>query len=559
MLSRRPLHSVSHVKGDSTSPLRDLTIPQQLRQTADQFPNEAALVFPGRDIRWTWEELARRVDAFAAGLLAIGLRPGDRVGVWGPNSPEWLLTQFATARLGLILVTINPAYRTPELEYALSIVQCRALVTASTFRSSNYVDMLRAVAPELVDSGKSTRLPHLEFVISMDQAGPAWMSTMDAVLELGSSLNVSDLDAVTRTIHQDDAANIQFTSGTTGSPKGATLTHRNIVNNAHFVVSNLNLACNDRLCIPVPLYHCFGMVMGALGCATVGACMVFPSEWFDAFETLVTLSAERCTAVYGVPSMFAQILDHPRFDSFSLSSLRTGIMAGAPCPPALMERAINKMNLTEVTICYGMTETSPVSFQTAVDDPFDRKVSTIGKVHPHVEVKILDADGKTVALGETGEICCRGYSVMLGYWGDAARTAEAIVDGWMHTGDLGTLDAEGYARIVGRAKDMVIRGGENVYPREVEEFLLTLPQIRDVQVFGVPDDKLGEELCAWIVCKVGCELTEDAVRDHCRNRIAHFKIPKHIRFKTDLPITATGKPQKFKMREEMISELNALR
>ena len=555
MLSRRPVDGISHVKGDTTSPLIDLTIPQQLRRTADSFSSETAVVFRSRDIRWTWEEFARRIDRLAAGFLAMGLKPGDRVGVWGPNSPEWLLTQFATARLGLILVTINPAYRTAELEYALNAVQCRALVTASSFKSSNYVDMLKTIAPELADRGQSARLPHLEFSVCMDSQRPEWMSSVASIIEYGMSITSSDLDIITDAIQQDDAVNIQFTSGTTGSPKGATLTHRNIINNAHLVVSNLNLTHRDRLCIPVPLYHCFGMVMGTLGCTTSGATMVFPCEWFDPLETLATLSAERCTAVYGVPSMFAQMLDQPQLDSYSLSSLRTGIMAGAPCPVELMKRAISKMNLHEVTICYGMTETSPVSFQTAVDDQFDRKVSTIGRVHPHVEVKIVDADGSVVPVGQTGEICCRGYSVMQGYWGDAPRTAEAIVDGWMHTGDLGTLDTEGYARIVGRAKDMVIRGGENVYPREIEEFLVTLPQVREAQVFGVPDEKFGEELCAWIICKAGLDLTADDVRAHCRGRIAHFKIPKYIRFKTELPVTATGKPQKFKMREEMISEL----
>lgn len=557
-MPRHPLDGSSQVSGSREQPLIELTIPQQFAATVEKHSTQEALVFRSRNVRWTWAELGARVDALAAGFASLSLRPGDRVGVLGPNSPEWLLTQFATARLGLILVTINPAYRAAELEYALSAVQCRALVTATRFRTSNYIEMLLSLAPELAQNKRGLRLPHLEHVIAMDPHGPPWLTTVYELMQRGQAVSPAGLDQITSILRPEDPINIQFTSGTTGAPKGATLTHRNIVNNAFFVVSGLSLTSRDRLCIPVPLYHCFGMVMGSLGCATVGAQMVFPCGWFDPSETLAGISLEQCTAVYGVPSMFAQMLDRPELDTYSFDHLRTGIMAGAPCPVELMKRAIDKMNLREISICYGMTETSPVSFQTAIDDPIDRKVSTIGRVHPHVDVKIAGGDGIPVPIGETGEICCRGYSVMRGYWGDVARTREAIVDGWMHTGDLGTLDAEGYARVVGRGKDMVIRCGENIYPREIEELLATHPKVREAQVFGVPDDKNGEELCAWVVCKAGASATQHEISEFCRDRISHFKVPTHIRFKNELPLMATGKPQKFKMREEMIAELASL-
>lgn len=561
MDSRRPAQGLAHVSGVTRPPLITKTIPQVLRETVTAFADRPALVFSATGQRWTWAEFAAEVDALAAGLLALGLRRGDRVGIWSPNRPEWVLTQFATARLGIILVNINPAYRLAELEYALNKVGCRALITAERFKTSDYLEMLSSLMPELSSAAggplRAARFPQLEFVIKMGAAPIVGMLRLDDVVAGGQAIGAEQLDAVTASLDIDDAINIQFTSGTTGAPKGATLSHRNIVNNAFFVVSGMRFTQADRLCIPVPLYHCFGMVLGTLGCVTVGATMVFPGEGFDAQATLSAVSEESCTAVYGVPSMFSLMLDAPNLDRFKLGSLRTGVMAGALCPIELMKRVVADMNMREVTICYGMTETSPVSFQSATDDPIERRVSTIGRIQPHVEVKIVGPDGATLPVGQQGEICTRGYSVMKGYWDDPQRTAESIVDGWMHSGDLGVIDEEGYATVVGRSKDMVIRGGENIYPREIEEFLGGFSKVREVQVFGVPDEKYGEELCAWIVCRDGCVASEEEIREFCRDKIAHFKVPRYIRFKTELPMTATGKAQKFKMRDEMIKELDA--
>jgi fatty-acyl-CoA synthase len=537
----------------------DVTVPKALKDTVRQHPLKPAAVFTGPGLRWTWAEFDRLVDELAAGLVKLGLVKGDRIGIWGPNRPEWVLTQFATARIGLVLVNINPAYRLSELEFALNKVGCRAVVIAERFKSSDYVGMIQSLAPELATRGsgrlRAERLPHLEMVIQMGATAAPGMLRFDDVAASGRNSGIHGLDAITATLAPDDAINIQFTSGTTGLPKGATLTHKNIVNNARFVLDTMRFTPSDRLCVTVPLYHCFGMVLGSLGCAVRGSCMVFPGEGFDPVTTLVAVSQERCTALYGVPSMFAAMLDVPAFKGHDLASLRTGVMAGAPCPIELMKRVIADMHMGEITICYGMTETSPVSFQSAVDDPFDRRVSTIGRVHPQVEAKIVDAQGIIVPPGVPGEVCCRGYSVMLGYWDDEAKTRESIKDGWMHTGDLGVIDAEGYASIVGRLKDMVIRGGENIYPREVEEFLLQNPKFREEQVFGVPDKHYGEELCAWIVCREGQTATEEEVRAFCKDRISHYKIPKYIRFRAELPLTATGKAQKFKMRDEMVKEL----
>ena len=557
----RPIGGLSHVKGAEDVPLLNVTVPLALKDTARRHPHLPAAVFCGPSVRWTWSELDRLVDEFAKGLARLGLEKGDRIGIWGPNSPEWILTQFATARIGLVLVNINPAYRLGELEFALNKVGCRALVIAERFKSSNYVAIIEALAPELAQRGterlRAARLPSLEMVIQMGAKPAPGMLSFEDVLASGRGAAASDLDAIAAALHPDDAINIQFTSGTTGLPKGATLTHRNIVNNAHFVVRTMAFTMADRLSVTVPLYHCFGMVLGSLGCAVSGACMVFPSEGFDPEATLRALAGERCTAVYGVPSMFAAMLDVADFKSYDLTSLRTGVMAGAACPIELMKRVMTDMHLKGITICYGMTETSPVSFQSAIDDPIERRVSTIGRVHPHVEARIIDGAGNIVPAGVPGEVCVRGYSVMLGYWDDAAKTAESIVGGWMHTGDLGIIDADGYGSIVGRLKDMVIRGGENIYPREIEEFLLKMEKIREVQVFGVPDERYGEEVCAWIVCREGQTLTEDEVRAFCHGQIAHFKIPRYIRFKTELPLTATGKAQKYKMRDEMVAELEA--
>jgi fatty-acyl-CoA synthase len=541
----------SYVKGADAPALIEKTIGAQFDETAARFPDQLALIVRHQDVRWTYAELAERVDALAHGLLAAGLTPGDRVGIWAPNCSEWVLMQFATAKAGLILVNINPAYRTSELEYALNKVGCAALVLAPSHKTSDYVAMLRELAPELTDATpgalKAARLPSLRVVATLGGASHAGCLPFAALAAGGDAVLPDTLQAT-------DAVNIQFTSGTTGFPKGATLSHRNILNNGQFVGLGIKLQAGDRVCIPVPLYHCFGMVMGNLACIVHGATMVYPAEAFDPLSVLKTVGAERCAALYGVPTMFIAALNHPEFDRFDLSSLRTGIMAGSPCPIAVMEEVIARMNMREVTIAYGMTETSPVSFQSETDDPLDLRVSTVGRIQPHLEVKLVDADGNTVAHGETGELCTRGYSVMIGYWDDPVRTAEAIdPDGWMHTGDLATIDAAGYCRIVGRIKDMVIRGGENIYPREIEEFLLTHEAIVDAQVIGVPDERYGEELCAWIILRPGAAIDDEDVRAHCRGRIAHFKIPRHIRFVETFPMTVTGKVQKFAMRDEMIA------
>jgi len=519
-----------------------------------------ALVARHHGVRWTYGALRRRVDALAAGLAALGLEPGDRVGIWSPNTAEWVVTQFATAKAGLILVTINPAYRLTELEYVLNKVECRALVTAHAFKSSDYVGMLRALAPEIprdaVGQLRAARLPALEILIRVGPGAEQGFLPFDEVMALGGAREEAALAARAARLQFDDAINIQFTSGTTGAPKGATLTHHNILNNGYFVGETMRLTERDRVCIPVPLYHCFGMVLGNLACITHGAVMVFPTEGFEPLATLETVAAERCTALYGVPTMFIAELNHPDFARFDLASLRTGIMAGSPCPIEVMKRCVAEMHMSEVTIAYGMTETSPVSFQTAHDDALERRVGTVGRVHPHVEVKIVDAEGCIVPTGVAGELCTRGYSVMLGYWNDAEKTDEAIDRaGWMHTGDLATLDQDGYCNIVGRIKDMVIRGGENVYPREVEEFLFRHPKIEAAQVVGVPDRVYGEELCAWIKLKPGAIATDDDIRLFCRGQIAHFKIPRYIRFVDGFPMTVTGKVQKFLMRDEMIREL----
>ena len=559
--SRAPQRDMAHVIGDRSQPMLSMTIPQLLASAVSTQGDRDAAIFAGQGRRFSWNALARAVDDFALGLLSLGLSKGDRVGIWSPNRWEWLVTQYATARLGIILVNINPAYRLVELEYALTKVGCKALVTATRFKTSDYLGMLATLAPELATAVpgqlRAKKLPELRIVIRMGEEKSPGMLNFDDVAAMGSSAAKSDLDRITASLDAGEAINIQFTSGTTGAPKGATLTHANIVNNGHFTTAALNFSERDRLCIPVPFYHCFGMVMGSLGCVSKGATMVFPGEGFDPLETLRAIETERCTAVYGVPTMFVAMLDHPDFTKFDLSSLRTGIMAGAPCPIEVMKRVDSKMNMREVTIAYGMTETSPVSFQSAVDDPLERRVSTVGCVHPHVEVKIVGEQGETLKPGERGELCTRGYSVMQGYWADPAKTSEAIdVDGWMHTGDLATIDSEGYCNIVGRVKDMVIRGGENVYPREVEEFLYRHPKVREVQVFGVPDAKYGEELCAWIVPQAGQQVTEEEIREFCKDQIAHYKVPRYVRCKDSLPMTVTGKPQKFVMRDAMIGELD---
>ncbi|MBB2918576.1 AMP-binding protein [Cupriavidus alkaliphilus] len=555
-----PAGGLSHVRGDTSIALSEQTVPALLAQTVAAFPEREAVVFREQGVRWTWREFADAIDALACGLHALGLARGDRVGIWAPNRVEWLVTQFATARLGLVLVNINPAYRLAELEYALNKVGVKAIVAAEAFKTSRYLEMLQALAPELATSAPGTlqaaRLPSLRWVIRMGEGETPGMIRYAEVLARGTGVARAELDRITEQLDRHDAINVQFTSGTTGAPKGATLTHRNIVNNARFIAMAMRFSEQDKLCIPVPFYHCFGMVLSVLACVSTGAAMVFPGEAFDPEATMRAVSEERCTALHGVPTMFIAQLDHPRFADYDFSSLRTGIMAGSPCPIETMKRVVAQMHMSEVTIAYGMTETSPVSFQSSTADPLDKRTTTVGRIQPHLEVKIVDASGATVPVGEKGELCTRGYSVMLGYWDDEARTAEAIRDGWMHTGDLATLDAEGYCNIVGRVKDMLIRGGENIYPREIEEFLFRHPKVQAVQVFGVPDPRYGEEVCAWIVLKPGESATEDEIRAFCRDQIAHYKIPRYIRFVDEMPLTVTGKVQKFVMRDQMVRELN---
>jgi fatty-acyl-CoA synthase len=550
----------SYVHGVSDTVLIGETIGQFFDRACTQWEDRPALVVRHQDVRLTYGELRREVDRLAAGLLTLGLEPGDRIGIWSPNNSEWVLTQFATAKAGLILVNVNPAYRAVELEYALAKVGCKALILADRFKNSDYVGTLREIAPELAQAEpgrlQAARLPALRWVVTLGADEQPGAISFAELLQRGGTAERERLSALTGRLQFDDPINIQFTSGTTGHPKGATLSHHNILNNGFFVGEAMRLTDRDKICIPVPLYHCFGMVLGNLACVTHGACMVFPGEGFDPLATLETVAAERCTGLHGVPTMFIAELDHPDFARFDLSSLRTGIMAGSPCPTEVMKRVVSRMNMSEVTIAYGMTETSPVSFQSSTGDPLERRVGTIGRIHPHLEVKIVDADGRIVPPGTPGELLTRGYAVMLGYWNDAARTAEAIdAARWMHTGDLAMIDAEGYCNIVGRIKDMVIRGGENVYPREVEEFLYRHPKIQDVQVIGVPDERYGEELCAWIKLRPGESATAEEMIGFCRGQIAHYKVPRYYKFVDDFPMTVTGKIQKFVMRQQMIAEL----
>jgi len=550
----------SYVHGTSMTPLLGRTVGACLDHCVDRFADNDALIVPYQNIRWSYADLREQVDAHAAGLIALGLEPGDRIGIWAPNCWEWVVTQFATARAGLILVNINPAYRLAELEYALTKVACRALITAPSLKTSDYVAMLGKLLPELPASEpgelRSKKLPDLRWPILLgDNASPGFLKFNDiaALPDVAHRRRLRELDGV---LQFDDAINIQFTSGTTGAPKAATLTHHNIVNNACFTGLQMKLGPHDRMCIPVPMYHCFGMVLGSLCCVVHGAAMVFAAPGFDAHAVLETVAREKCTAIHGVPTMFIAELEVPEFDSFDLSHLRTGIMAGAPCPVELMKRVMGEMHLGQITIAYGMTETGPVSFQTAIDDPVDRRVTTVGRVLPHVEVKIVDADGRVVPRGTAGELLTRGYCVMPGYWNDPERTAKAIdAAHWIASGDVAVIDEDGYCRIVGRIKDMLIRGGENIFPREIEEFLYTHPKIEQVEVFGVPDPKYGEEVCAWIKLSPGESATAQDIRDFCKGNIAHFKIPRYIRFVEDFPMTVTGKVQKYIMRERMAEEL----
>lgn len=550
----------SYYCGASTTQIIYETIGVYFDRICGQYPDKDALVVRHQDVRWTYRELQQKVDELAVGLLALGIEPGDRVGIWGPNSYEWVTVQLATAKIGAIMVCINPAYRLYELEFALNKVECKVVVTAEKFKTSDYLGMLNTLAPELADSKpgalQAEKLPHLRTVIRMGAGETAGMLNFGAVCGLGGEKDGDQLRALEGLLKPDDAINIQFTSGTTGNPKGATLTHCNILNNGYLAGEAMRLTEADRLCIPVPLYHCFGMVLAVLACVSHGSAMVFPGEAFDPLETLQTVEAEGCTALHGVPTMFITELDHPRFGEFDLSSLRTGIMAGAPCPVEIMKRVISQMHMEDILIGYGQTEVSPLNHMTLPNDSLERRTETVGRAVPWVEIKVIDDANRVVPIGEKGEICTRGYSVMREYWNDPERTAETIDEaGWLHSGDLATMDKEGYVRIVGRIKDMIIRGGENIYPREVEEFLYQHPAISEVQVFGIPHEKMGEEVCAWVQLNEGQSMTEDELKAFCQDQITHFKIPRHVRFVTEYPMTVTGKIQKFVMRDQMVAAL----
>ncbi|MBI5922913.1 MAG: AMP-binding protein [Betaproteobacteria bacterium] len=555
--------AASYVHGASDVPLIGSTIGQYFDDVCTRYAASEAVVVRHQNVRMNYAEFRRRVDKLACGLMRLGFQPGERIGIWSPNNLEWVLTQFATAKAGLILVNVNPAYQRAELEYALNKVGCRGLILAPGFKTTNYLAILNDLAPELASCQpgklKSAKLPQLEIVVRLGADKTPGTFNFDDLCQTPTAEQLAALDACGQKLQFDDPINIQFTSGTTGSPKGATLSHHNILNNGYFIGEAMKLTSADRLCIPVPLYHCFGMVLGNLACLTHGSTMVFPGEGFDPLATLQAVADEKCTGLHGVPTMFIAVLDHPDFAKFDLSTLRTGIMAGSPCPIEVMKRVVKHMHMEQVTIAYGMTETSPVSFQSSTEDPLERRVSTVGRVQPHVEVKIVDGDGRIVPRGTPGELLTRGYSVMLGYWNDEEKTRSSIdAAGWMHTGDLATVDAEGYGNIVGRIKDMVIRGGENIYPREIEEFLYRHPKVLEVQIVGVPDRKYGEELCAQIILREGQTATQEEIQAFCKGQIAHYKIPRYIKFVSSFPMTVTGKIQKFLIREQMRTELGLI-
>ena len=554
--------AVSYASGPSDKPLLGSTIGKFFDYAAGRYAEREAVVSIHQQVRFTYSELAERVNKLAKAFIGAGFQKGDRIGIWSPNNVQWLITQYATAKAGLILVTINPAYRSHELAYVLRQSGCKGLILQNNLRSSNYEQMLCELCPELpnVSTGKllSIEYEQLTTIISTTESSASGIYSWAEFNDLSNDSSDQDLDARLNSQDMDDPINIQYTSGTTGFPKGATLSHHNILNNGYFVAETMNFDESDRLVVPVPLYHCFGMVMANLGCLTHGACVVYPSEAFEPEAVLHAVQSERATALYGVPTMFIAELALPNFSEYDLKTLRTGIMAGAPCPVDTMTQVNERMHMTEVEIAYGMTETSPVSFQTRVDSPAEKRVSTVGKVHPHVEVKIIDPNtNKLCGVGEMGELCTRGYSVMLGYWENPEATSLAIDGhGWMHTGDTAVMDLDGYVNIVGRIKDMIVRGGENIYPREIEEYLIGHKDIEDVQVTGVPDEKFGEEIIAWVKLNGDSDLSEDDVKGFCKGRIAHYKVPRYIRFCKEFPMTVTGKVQKYKMREISIDELN---
>ena len=553
-------HSLSYAHGASETALLGQTVGQVLDAAAARWPDGDALVVRHQGIRLTYAAFKEKIDAFAAGLIALGLEPGARIGIWAPNCAEWVITQFATAKVGLILVNINPAYRLAELEYALKTVGAVALITAPSLKTSDYIAMLETLMPELTKSMpgqlRSEALPVLRLIIRLGDARTPGMLNFDDVPHFAKAQHHDRLAELGSSLQFDDAINIQFTSGTTGTPKAATLTHHNIVNNAYFTGRQMKLSEADRLCIPVPMYHCFGMVLGTLCCVVHGATMVFSSAGFDPGAVLQAVAGEKCTALHGVPTMFIAELDHRDFSKYDLSSLRTGIMAGAPCPVELMKRVMQEMHLREITIAYGMTETGPVSTQTCVDDTVERRVASVGRVLPHTEIKIVDDDARIVPRGISGELLTRGYCVMPKYWNDPKRTAKAFDEaGWIASGDVAVMDEEGYFQIVGRIKDMLIRGGENIFPAEIEEFLYTHPKVEEAEVIGVPDPKYGEEICAWIKLKAGQHATAEEIKGFFAGKVAHFKIPRYIRFVDEFPMTVTGKVQKYLMRETMAEEL----
>lgn len=552
---------LSYASGPSAQPLLGMTIGEKFDQACQQYADQEAIVSAHQNRRLSYKELQDEVNAFACSLLQLGLKKGDRLGIWSPNCVEWTITQFAAFKAGIILVNLNPAYKSHELEYVLNKVSCKGLVIASQFKTTDYQEFLTRIVPEIVVCTDkmihSERLPFLKFVIKIDEKQHTGIHRFNDLVVAPSQQQLDQLQLVTQQLQFDETINIQFTSGTTGNPKGTMLTHHNILNNGYFVGEGIGLTPQDKVCISVPLFHCFGMVMGNLACITHGSTMVYPSAVFNPLETLKTIHNERCTAAYGVPTMFIATLEHEQFNEFDLSSLRTGIMAGSPCPREIMQRVINRMHMSEITICYGMTETSPVSVQSSVNDTIDKRVSTVGQVHPHVEIKIVDPEGQLVSQGTLGELCVRGYSVMAGYWGEEEKTREVIdAAGWMHTGDIAEMDAEGFVKIKGRIKDVVIRGGENLFPKEIEDFLYTHPAICDVQVIGLPDTRYGEELCACIILHEHHQINEESIRSFCKEHISHNKVPRYVKFLNEFPMTASGKAQKFKLQEIMRAELN---